>query len=64
MRALNDIRQKYGYDASMVGLRKTVRAIALRVISNNAGDAGAVEVVRKLLNIAFAPESTVVVPGA
>ena len=64
MRALNDIRQKYGYDASIVGLKKTVRAIALRVISNNAGDASAVEVARKLLNMAFAPESRVVVPGA
>ena len=64
MRVLNSMRQRYGYDASIVGLKKTVRAIALRVISKNARDARAVEVGRKLLNMAFAPESPVVVPGA
>ena len=33
MRALNDARQRCGYDGSIVGLKKTLRAIALRVIS-------------------------------
>jgi hypothetical protein len=64
MKVLDTIRGNYGFDSSLVGLKKTVRALAVELISQKPADARAREISRKLLNMAFAPESPVVVPGS
>jgi hypothetical protein len=64
MKVLDTIRGNFGFDSSLVGLKKTVRALAVELISQKPDDARAQEVARKLLNMALAPNSLVMGPGA
>jgi hypothetical protein len=62
IKALLQMGAKYGNDESIEGLRKTVRVLAVQVLSHNANEPRAQEVARKLFNIALAPCPRVLVP--
>lgn len=53
MTAVNEIRTRYGNEATPEGLRKTVVLMALQVISRNPNDDRAEGVSRQLLNMAL-----------
>jgi len=62
MKVVNKLRRQYGYEWTLLGLKKTVMLMALQVVSRNPNDDRAKGVSKKLLNLTLGSESSKIQP--